>query len=269
MELPDTLKELLATVTQTDERCEIHQVYKQQYKDSAPFCIQCTQARIQKENIERVNAAVKNDRERARHYLRYNSLLDDETLTAATFDTYQTTTDGERRTKQFAQDVADRYEAGQVFNTLMVGDAGTGKSHLAMAILQQVNSGTDPRACAFAGTGEILRKIRNGFDNKQSGDTEEAVIARFAKPELLVLDDLGSETGGIGTAKQASDFTQNVLYSLMNRRQGKSTIITTNLNGQQLKDMYDAKLLSRLLRGTKGNILKFQDIPDKRINLEF
>lgn len=270
MELPLEFEEILSNVTESSQTCERHHTKMMQYKDAAPFCRQCTLERINAEEQEHVTRAINQERERERRYLNTNSLLDDETLTAAKFETFITNNEKEDQIRWTAAKHAKRYLDGETFNTLMVGPAGTGKSHLAMAILNQVNEEAEPaQAVAFVGTGELLRKIRNSFDDRQSTDTEERMIARFAKPELLVLDDLGSETGGIGTSKQASDFTQNVLYSLMNRRQGKSTIITTNLNGKQINAMYDQKLISRLLRGTKGNIIKFDDIPDKRMTLDF
>ena len=82
----------------------------------------------------------------------------------------------------------------------------------------------------------------------------------------MVLDDLGAETGFIGTKKTASDFTQRMLYGLMNRRQEKSTIITTNLNSSQISGMYDQKVISRLYRGLNENsLIKFEKTKDHRI----
>ena len=91
------------------------------------------------------------------------------------------------------------------------------------------------------------------------------MVDKYAKVDLLVLDDLGGETGFIGTDKVASDFTQRILYHLMNRRQDKSTIITTNLNSKQISAMYDSKVVSRLYKNLGGNIIKFEKSKDRRI----
>lgn len=91
------------------------------------------------------------------------------------------------------------------------------------------------------------------------------MIEHISDVDLLVLDDLGAETGFIGTNKTATDFTQRILYSLMNRRQDKSTIITTNLTGAQLASMYDKKILSRMYRKIDGNVITFNGTKDRRM----
>ena len=83
---------------------------------------------------------------------------------------------------------------------------------------------------------------------------------------LAVIDDLGAETGFIGTDKTASGFTQRILYSLMNKRQDKSTIITTNLNSAQITAMYDSKIISRLYRRLGSNVIKFESMNDRRMS---
>ncbi|MDF2606968.1 MAG: Pony 38 [Bacillales bacterium] len=83
--------------------------------------------------------------------------------------------------------------------------------------------------------------------------------------DFLVLDDLGAETGAIDTGKAATDFVQRVFYAIMNARQGKVTIITTNLSSEKLFSIYDKKLVSRLLRNPQFII--FKETLDKRISI--
>lgn len=255
----------LLKVKSSSEVCEKHQQLKMQYEEQEPFCAACVRESIRNENAQQVARAVNFEQDRKRKYLRINSLLEDQTLANARFETFRTNTQTEQTVKQQAQEIAARYLNGEVFNTILTGSAGTGKSHLAMAILQEVNEkAQEPQEVAFASTSEILRKIRGSYDDKEKQNSEERVLERFAHPQLLVLDDLGTETGGIGTTKKASDFTQNILYSLSNRRQDRSTIITTNLTGEQISGMYDQKLISRLTRRSQGNILNLKDLTDKR-----
>ena len=90
----------------------------------------------------------------------------------------------------------------------------------------------------------------------------------LSKVDYLVLDDLGAETGAVGTKKKASDFIQRVLYAIANGRQSKSTIVTSNLSIPALQDMYDTKLISRLLRDTYQ--IHFTNTSDKRVRkIEF
>lgn len=86
--------------------------------------------------------------------------------------------------------------------------------------------------------------------------------------DLLLLDDLGAETEFIGTKKTTSDFTQKVLYGLMNHRQDKSTSITTKLDSKQLSVMYDQKVISHLYKVVnKETVIKFNESEDKQISL--
>lgn len=58
--------------------------------------------------------------------------------------------------------------------------------------------------------------------------------------DLLILDDLGTE--------MTTSFVQSALYQLLNGRllTGKSTVISTNLDPEELGRRYGAPLLSRL-----------------------
>lgn len=197
-----------------------------------------------------------------------DSLISDLTIKEASFQTYETDNEESVRNKQAARQIAGRYLNGEVFNTLLTGNAGAGKSHLAMSIAKAVNENSDPwRSVLFLSIDEWLLWIRSTYsDNNLSTDDEKSILDKTAANDLLVLDDLGAETGFIGTKKKASDFTQKMLYGLMNRRQDKSTIITTNLNSDQISAMYDHKVISRLYRGlSEQSMISFEETSDKRI----
>lgn len=65
----------------------------------------------------------------------------------------------------------------------------------------------------------------------------------LTKVDLLVLDDLGSESS-MNRDKAASDFVQRTLFGILNSR--KRIIITANLNAIELSNMYNDKLASRM-----------------------
>lgn len=69
----------------------------------------------------------------------------------------------------------------------------------------------------------------------RSGDT-----ARYLDADLLIIDDLGTET--------SNSFTQSCLYSLINSRvvSGKPMIINTNLSSDEIKARYGDRIFSRL-----------------------
>ena len=82
-------------------------------------------------------------------------------------------------------------------------------------------------------------------------------------PDVLVIDDLGTDTARVDANKQASDHTYKTLFKVLNAREGtKTTIITTNLTYTQLKATYDERITSRLSMNLR--VVDFSMIQDKR-----
>lgn len=125
------------------------------------------------------------------------------------------------------------------------GGAGVGKTHLASALmagtLQDVVAQNARQAYVSAlwtTVPQLLCDLRDTFgDNSKTN--EKQVIEKHAKPELLVLDDLGAE--------KVSDWTGQSLYLLISQRLNdmKQTIITSNLSLAEI-DAHDPRLASRL-----------------------
>lgn len=253
---------------QTNERCSIHNEPLLGFADKKA-CPICQKERLeQKENEYRETMTYKHTKRITYDRLAKDSLISDATIKVATFDNYVPKNQESADNLAKAQRIAQNYLGGQVFNTLLSGTAGAGKSHLAKGIAYEVNEKANPwRSVLFLSIDEWLLWIRSTYsDNNLSTDDEKSILDKTAKNDLLVLDDLGAETGFIGTKKTASDFTQRMLYGLMNRRQEKSTIITTNLNSSQISGMYDQKVISRLYRGLNENsLIKFEKTKDHRI----
>ena len=123
-------------------------------------------------------------------------------------------------------------------NILMRGNTGLGKTHLSLAIAREViERGFGVIYCS---TPEILSKLekeRFGKSYNNSDDSEEAL----KECDLLILDDVGSEFH--------TSFTKNIIYNIINFRisHGKPTIISTNLELEELEVMYSQRLVSRLM----------------------
>lgn len=197
------------------------------------------------------------------------SILTDTGLYKASFRNYEAKEPEEITNKEKAMTAFKRYKEGEVFNTWFTGLPAVGKSHLSMSILRNLNeAGAKDKMCLFISVDEMLRKIRGTFDNRDSIYTENYFVDLLSAADFLVLDDLGAETGATGSNKMATDFTLRVLYAIANARQNKPSIITSNLSKPDLVKMYDAKLVSRLMKDTY--LIKFEETSDKRIkNIEF
>ncbi|EDN9533416.1 AAA family ATPase [Listeria monocytogenes] len=192
------------------------------------------------------------------------SILSDETLKAASFESFIANDPATEIyvNKQQMIKVYKAYRKGEVFNTWLFGRPGAGKSHLAMALMNNLSAkGNGEISCLFVKVDKLMASIRDTFKNGYSGnDSEASIIQRLIDTDYLVLDDLGAESGSMSRNEQASDFIHRVLYAVCDGRQHKSTVITTNLISSELKKIYDDKLLSRLLAtNLKIEFTKSQD----------
>ena len=122
---------------------------------------------------------------------------------------------------------------------LLLGNAGLGKTHAALAIAGEVlrqNYDVIYVSCPdFFGKLEALH-----FGSDPNGE-EEALFQTASHADLLILDDLGTEFN--------SSFFLTNLYSLLNNRLGAKlpTIVTTNVtDGTLLEKLYTEKISSRL-----------------------
>ncbi len=103
---------------------------------------------------------------------------------------------------------------------LLMGDPGTGKTHLAVAAFRAV------LAKGFEGLffdyQNLLDRIRSGYDSASGASDKEAYRVAMDK-EVLLLDDLG--------AHRVTDWVEDTVTSIITSRcnQGKALIATTNL----------------------------------------
>lgn len=159
------------------------------------------------------------------------------------------------------------------FNMILSGKPGQGKSHLAMSILKYVNGHLTPRPysrsthhfyrCMFVDVNELMRKIKDSFNNPNS-DSEEHLVNVLSHVYLLVLDDIGTERGYRKDSQINMPYSDQILYEVLNNR--SRTIFTTNLSANDLKKRYNPKLVSRLFAHVKHHYYHFYKyIPDARM----
>ena len=109
----------------------------------------------------------------------------------------------------------------------------------------------------FSDVTQTLDAVTGAYEKAQR-DNEE-LINKYISPEILFIDDLGTEPKYDGV-------TIECLYLLVNERKMKnlSTVITSNLDLADLRDRYDERIYSRIVdRNSSINI--YLDGADKRI----
>ncbi len=119
---------------------------------------------------------------------------------------------------------------------LLMGDAGLGKTHLALSIANRVLD---------AGFDVVYVSAQQAFavlDSASRDGSREAWLDAMLEADLLILDDLGTE--------YVVPHTISVLYQIVNTRlcSKRPTVYTTNIVTQQLMNArYTEKVTSRLL----------------------
>lgn len=165
-------------------------------------------------------------------------------LKTQTFDTFDLSyyAAGESRAAaeaalRICRDFALNFPNSAVRNITLQGATGLGKTHLSTAMAKEViDRGFDvvyDTAQNILGT---MEDVRFGRLLPEDGDTQ-----RFFACDLLMIDDLGTETN--------TQFTVGALYNLLNTRinAGRATVVSTNLTVEDFRRRYADRITSRLL----------------------
>jgi DNA replication protein DnaC len=158
-----------------------------------------------------------------------------------------------RFTKEFLDPTGERY------NLFFMGSPGTGKTHLCTAIAK--NAMTEGKTIAFLTTGQLISIFKSTY-NKSSIKTEQDILNDIKNADLLILDDLGSEAIGGN-----DDWRKAIIFEVVECRNGKPTIYTTNLTDDKLSTAVGERVLSRLYENTKLVDL-FTDDYRKRLQIK-
>lgn len=169
-----------------------------------------------------------------------------------TFEEYVPKTDEQRFAKnvceRFARGFLERYyEDKASLGICMIGSYGTGKTHLATAILDVLRKEDVPG---------IIVRVADLVDALNADPSKVAKrIGALAKVSCLVFDDIGAST--------LTDSEQKRIYQILDARlQAKlPTIFTTNFDGEDFERAVNGRVVSRIV----GNTYKLPIVgPDHR-----
>lgn len=214
------------------------------------------------------------ERKKVRGFLRRYSYYNEQGVLKHTFKQVELTSDSTKEIAAHVKQLADDYKHGQIFNMVLQGEPGTGKSMLASCLLNDVNNNADPAMKCMYLSATLFRRLameqNRDMDNRDDKLNKEITLdnlmKHIAEADLLVLDDLGSETSmQVQNIKPANETMQKALFDLADSRQGKSTIITTNYSSDDLKAMYNPKIIDRIFTANKDHVVKFDGIPSYRM----
>ena len=139
---------------------------------------------------------------------------------------------------------------------VLTGAPGTGKTHLAVAILRELVRESKIRRdthARFVPVPELLAEIRASY--RDNGPDERDIMNRYSGLPYLVLDDLGAE--------KTTEWSITTLYLIIDRRyrDERPTIVTTNLTLDQIAVTLSERISSRL---ASGKVITLQG-PDYRV----
>lgn len=158
------------------------------------------------------------------------------------------------------------------FNVILLGDPGVGKTSLAMAMLDTLQKAG--KSIMFVSTAELAGLIGDQYDFPDIKIRLKKIEKSMKKVDVLLLDDFGTEGGQVeGKARVVRKDMQDLIYRIANARckfnsntAGHITIITTNNNQQEINQMYDGKIVSRLFPkpGKTSHRITFNKMGDVR-----
>lgn len=229
--------------------CEKHGAFEQKVtllmgKEFKSHCPECS--RIAKEGQAAADEANRAYERRLRTAQKLGEALIPKRFTKRTLDNYSADTEGQRRALSFCRHYVKTFDTIRETGRCMVliGKPGTGKTHLGVAIANELLLKTS-RTAVYRRVGAILQSIRATYD-RSSERTEADILSSLIEPDLLVLDEVGV------SKEQPSDFELTTLFAVINGRyeQELPTIVISNLAGEELSKAMGERCVDRLREGS-------------------
>ena len=152
------------------------------------------------------------------------------------------------RSNPGARAIVQHYVAHPINSLYLYGPTGRGKSFMACAISNALLE--RGKAVKFQPVGELLLDLRDTFSAE--GTSEKSILGPLGQIQFLVLDELGDVPGH--RDRTASAFSASRILILLDARwrAGKPTIVTSNLDLQELEKWIDDPRLASRIAGMCG-----------------
>ena len=154
------------------------------------------------------------------------------------FDNYRTDGEGQERALRVCREYANNF--GRHLRTggslILSGQPGTGKSHLAGAVLQAI---LPNHVGAYVTLMDLIRALRDTW-RRDSETTESQLLARLEAIPLLVIDEIGVQYG--------TDGERAILFDVLDRRYRnmRPAILMTNLGKDEFRTAIGDRVFDRL-----------------------
>lgn len=172
-----------------------------------------------------------------------------DSLKEATLENYQPTDETQELALLKAEEFLLRLQQKvKIVRMMLYGRSGLGKSHLSVAVCKKVEE--MGLTSLFIELPTLKKLIQSTF-NKEIDFSQLEIMKALEEVDVLVIDDLGAE--GI------TEWSRELVFSIMNARLNKHLIITTNLTIPEINKEYGEKHLDRIIQGMrKDDVVKIQ-----------
>ncbi|AST91960.1 ATP-binding protein [Sutcliffiella cohnii] len=154
-------------------------------------------------------------------------------LENATLENFQVNYESQAEALERTLDYIDRFTGSE--NLYYYGRTGRGKTHLAVGLYKLIKDAS--LTAMFFDVPKLMDTIVASWE-KDAGYSESKFMKAVAEVDVLILDDLGVE--------RISEWVDQTLYSILNQRQGKSIIFTSNIHPADLTKRYGERLADRI-----------------------
>lgn len=157
------------------------------------------------------------------------------------FSTFIQETDSQKAAFKLARRFVKGWEKAKAggYGLLFLGSCGTGKTHLACAIMIELLKEYAFSYPRYYKASEIFSSVRSTY---QAGSTtnEEETLKFFSSIQLLVIDEVGVQKG--------SESEKRILFSILDNRvtSNKPTILLSNLGPKALEELLGDRLYDRV-----------------------
>ena len=146
--------------------CDTHGMNKMKFGGQV-VCPRCFLENDSKKLQQQEQAKYDADKANEKKFMfRQQSMIADSNIKKANFDNYKPTSKEGTKNLELAKVIATDYLNGKIFNTIMAGNCGAGKTHLAYAIAEELAGAGI--SVVFVTVGELLRKIKSTFNKHKS-----------------------------------------------------------------------------------------------------
>lgn len=204
---------------------------------------------------------------KAKKFMTQRSLYNEQGVLEHSFSDVKPVSDRFKVLAKKSSHIAKEIASGERYNIILAGRAGAGKTMLAVCMLNYIKShSVKPTNCLFVSVSELADLSFSQY-HREEYDRQARYHQLFKDikdTDVLVLDDLGTESSMREDTAQANNTVQKALFRIGDLMQKKSIIITTNNTEEELEKIYNAKVISRLFTSNPDHILNFADVEDYR-----